>query len=780
MTVRLNHRRIALCCSLSVLVASSVHGQEELPATTPAPVASTQTDTATDRSASTDSRRGGGGAVMSQGKLVLNFKDASIDVVLDELSAVAGYVIVKEVRTEGRVTLVSRQPLNAEDAVSLLNTVLRNAGYSAIAQGRILKIVSRDKARRLNIPVRSGADPTKIEPTDELITQVIPLRYADATQLKSDLQPLMNPEADFTANASSNALVVTDTSANIRRIVQIVAALDTSVADASEVKVFQLQYANATNAAKLINEVFGTQGSGSRSNNQQQQFPFFMRQFMGGGGFGGGQGGGGPGGGGQGGGAGGNNTTQGGRRGATISASADERTNTVVVTGPVDILRVVERVVKEIDANPAAEQSVLIYNLKNAQAVNLESVLNNLFNSTTTSSTTRQTTNSTRNSVGNNSRAFGGGAGSTSSGNRGASGSSGPASSGTLGLSRNNNSTFGSGFGSSPNISSNAQRAASDLAGDVSIIADPDTNSLLVRTAPKNFERVKQVISELDRPVAQVLIKVLIAEVTHKNDVDLGVEFSALNLRPSGLGTTGGTDFGLKSATGGLKVSVLEANFETTIRALQTIGKVDVLSRPYILASDNQLASITVGEEVPFITSSRITDTGQTINTVEYGDVGILLDVVPHINPEGLVILDVSPEISARTTSTVDITETVKATVFSKRSAQSRVGVRNGQTVVIGGLMEDKSSSTVDQVPLLGDIPILGELFKRRRPSSSKTELLIFLTPQVAPKPELLKEMAEDELRGTKLTPDAVRPGAFKEHMHGMNRAATPTTQPAP
>jgi hypothetical protein len=202
-----------------------------------------------------------------------------------------------------------------------------------------------------------------------------------------------------------------------------------------------------------------------------------------------------------------------------------------------------------------------------------------------------------------------------------------------------------------------------------------------------------------------------------------------------------------------------------------------VLSRPYILASDNQLASITVGQEVPFIDSSRITDAGQTINTIQYRDVGILLDVIPHINPDGLVIMDVAPEISTLTTSTVQISELVSAPVINKRSAQSRVGVRTGQTIVIGGLMEDRVNETISKVPLLGDIPGLGELFKRRQKTRTKTELLIFLTPHVASDPSVLPGMSEDETRGTQLVPRAIDEDAYRDHQEGLRRGAVELEQ---
>jgi general secretion pathway protein D len=787
--------------------APSAPSAPSAPATQPAPAPATAPATTTPtrpnnhNSTTHVTTRPGGG-------LQLNFKDASIDAILDELSSAAGFIVVKEIKIDPskRVTLVSKQPVRPEEAVGLLNTVLHTAGYAAVQQeGRILKIMDANDAKRRNIPVRSGADPDKIAATDELITQVIPLRYADAMQLKTDLEPVRNPSADFTANASSNALVITDTSANVKRIVQIVAALDTHLADAAEVKVFQLEYASAASTAKLINDVFGTQSQFGGPGAQQP-----AGGGPGGGGPGGGGGpfggGGGPfGGGGGGGGAfarflagvGGRNANQQQARAATkVNASSDDRTNTVVVTGPADTLQTVARVIKEIDSNPASDETVFIYHLKNAQSLNVEAVMNMLFNGNTGGGQRTQpnlsnarTTPTNYNQRGSNSSVFGGGRGfgntgggfGTGGGVGGGGGGGGlfGGNTGGGGGNRFGNTGFGGGGGGNfGNVSPNAQSAAAALYGQVSIIADPDSNALLIRTAPKNFERVKQVLDELDRAVPQVLIKVLIAEVTHSDDVDLGVEFSALNLRAGGNGQKVGTDFGLAAASGGLVVSVLETNFSATLRALETTGKLDVLSRPYILASDNQLASITIGQEIPFITNSRVTDTGQTINSFEYGDIGILLDVIPHINPEGLVILDVAPEISTLTGDKIPISDTLSEPIIAKRSAQSRVGVKSGQTVVIGGMMEDRKTQTIRKVPLLGDIPLLGQLFKRTENNKSKTELLIFLTPHVASVPERLEDMGKDEVGGTKLVPKAVQPGAYEEHMRGMQRGGRPSTAP--
>src|SRR6185295_1506556 len=161
-----------------------------------------------------------------------------------------------------------------------------------------------------------------------------------------------------------------------------------------------------------------------------------------------------------------------------------------------------------------------------------------------------------------------------------------------------------------------------------------------------------------------------------------------------------------------------------------------------------------------------------------YRDVGIILNVTPHINPDGLVICDVSPEVSSISDTTVPISSDVNATVFNLRSADSRVGIRNGETIVIGGLMEDRTTQTVSKVPFLGDIPWVGLLFKRNQLKKTKTELLFFLTPHVAAQATALKPMSQDESRDWKLTPNAVGPGVFQDHVRGLQRGG-PATEPA-
>ena len=635
--------------------------------------------------------------------ILLNFREAPLRAVLEHLSEAAGLVIVEEVPTDGRVTVVSRQPLNAREAVALLNTVLIQQGYAAVRTGRVLKIVTLSEARQANVPVRSGSDPEDIEPTDEMITQIIPLKFADAEQVQQDLQALVPEYAVLEANVSSNALILTDTAANVRRIAEIVRALDSHMATVAEVRVFQLTYAEAGEAASLINEVFQQEEPTSG----RSRGGFSRGRFRGPGG-------------------GGSDSDEPVSRAPQVLASADDRTNTLVVSGPADTLDVVAEVVAQLDANPVEEEAVLVYHLKNAQAENVAAVLNDLFGEAAEGSQALRTS------------------------------------------SRGGDSPF------ERMRERMAQAAggttAAGASGDVYCVADEETNTLLILTAPTNFERLRSILDELDRPIPQVLIKVLIAEVTWNEDLDLGAEFSVLDVEADGDELSVFTDLGIPAAAEGLIYRMISGDVTVALRALEEVGKLDILSRPHILTSDNQTATITVGQEVPFIRNTRVTEGGDTFNTIEYEDIGIILEVTPHINPEGLVIMDVAPEISTTTAETVPISETVDAAVFAKRSAQTRIAIRDAETIVIGGLMQDEKTRSVKKVPVLGDVPLLGALFRRTIDRKQKTELLIFLTPHVAHEANQLQAMSRDEMGGLQQMDDAVAPGVFQGHLEGLQR----------
>ncbi|MEM1355152.1 MAG: type II secretion system secretin GspD [Planctomycetota bacterium] len=644
-------------------------------------------------------------AEVEEAGLLINFSDVPLATVLDHLSEEAGLIVVNEIELEGRVSVVSRQPMSVREAVDLLNTVLMDEGYAAVLRGRLLKVVTLEDVKSQSIPVRSGNDPSVMGESDRVITQIIPIRYAEAAGIAEDLGGLIDRDyAELTANDSSNSLIVTDTEANVKRITQIVQALDLSIAQVTELRVFKLQYADAADTARLIEESFDQAPSVEDEVNRVIQQRFSRGRGGGGGG-------------------GDDDRASGTSRNSTVSASADERTNSVVVSASPEIMETIAQIIEDLDSDTTAKESVLIYAVKNMQASELATIFNDLFESSTSST-----------QVGGQNRTGG---------------QNGP----------------GARVQAANAAAATNNDGAADLVGQVSAVASEDTNTLLILSPEKNFEQLTEILTELDRPVPQVLIRVIISEVSYDDSLDLGVEFEAINI-----GSTTNdnlrTNFNLFESTLGLNYLLFDGgNFSMALRALEATGKFDVLSRPYLLTADNQEASITVGQEVPFVTNSRITDEGNTVNTIEYREIGIILSVTPQINSEGLVVLDLRQELSNLTDRTIPISDEFNGVVINQRNVETQVAVGNGQTVVIGGLMEDQKQETISKVPWLGDIPLLGNLFRRTEQNDVKTELLVFLTPEVINDPRGLTaatDRVRDESEGLR---EQVEPGQLQQHL---------------
>ena len=296
------------------------------------------------------------------------------------------------------------------------------------------------------------------------------------------------------------------------------------------------------------------------------------------------------------------------------------------------------------------------------------------------------------------------------------------------------------------------------LFGDVNVQPDTQSNSLLIRTNPKNFPLLKRLIDDLDMIRAQVLIKVFIAEVTLDDETDMGMEWSwqdSLQVGDDNATASSRTNFDLSSGTNlpGFRYQLLSENIDVLVRALKRQGKLKVLSAPRILVLDNEEASIHVGREVPRITNSRVTDQGNVINSVTYENVGISLQVTPHINPEGLVRMQILPEVSevAPQSEGVPISEGAIAPVFVTSTAQTTVSIRDGDTIVIGGLIRDRVAVSESKVPILGDIPLLGLLFRTKSIETTKTELMVFITPIVVRNTESLKHLSQRETQALDL-----------------------------
>ena len=275
------------------------------------------------------------------------------------------------------------------------------------------------------------------------------------------------------------------------------------------------------------------------------------------------------------------------------------------------------------------------------------------------------------------------------------------------------------------------QSLAAGLQGPVQIVPDPRTNSLLIRASQADYETIRQAILQLDQRPLQVLIEVLIAEVRRDRQTGIGISARVPDNRVGRGGTTiGGELFG--ASAGDIVLRILDigsVKADVVLSILATEGDVTILSRPVVLAQNNQEARVLIGSERPFIQLFRAlpTDAAVRDQVVQYRDVGTQLTIRPTINPDGYVTMSVLQEVSTATAETQ-----FGAPVISTREARTQLLVRDGQTAVIGGLIEHQQEFTASGIPFLKDIPLIGRLFRtsqqRRRNS---TELFLFLTPHV-------------------------------------------------
>ena len=318
-------------------------------------------------------------AIAKDLKLTMDFRDVPLQSVLEYMSEAAGFIILGDTEVRGNVKVLSKQPLNREEAVDLLDTILNEKGYTAIRRGRILKIVPKDKALFEDIPVKSGADPENIPKKDVMVTQIIPIRFGNAGQLIENITELLPEDASISANDGSNAIILTDTQTNIHRIAEIVSALDTSISSISEIRVFPLAYADAKQLADVIKGLFQSSSSGSSrsssSRGSSSGIAEMMRARFGGGSSSSRSSG---------------SSSRSSRSGGSGSSAAlaaasrvvaisEERTNSLVVSAPSDVIPTIEQLVKEMDRTIEDVTEIQVFKLKYADAFEMAEVLTNLF-----------------------------------------------------------------------------------------------------------------------------------------------------------------------------------------------------------------------------------------------------------------------------------------------------------------------------------------------------------------------------------------------------------------
>ncbi|MEE9543872.1 MAG: type II secretion system secretin GspD [Thermodesulfobacteriota bacterium] len=283
---------------------------------------------------------------------------------------------------------------------------------------------------------------------------------------------------------------------------------------------------------------------------------------------------------------------------------------------------------------------------------------------------------------------------------------------------------------------------AKKITSEVSVIAYPTTNTIIIKSTPRDFSVVEDLLEELDIMPRQVMIEIMIAEVTLDESTSLGIEFAYFDDE-----VLIGTDFGLSNpgtlASGGLTASIVKSNYIATLNALASENRLNILAYPHVVASDGKKASIDIGDEVPLVSSRIFIDNREEV-TIERRDTGVIVNVTPHINSSGLVTLDLTVELSAAADAVVEGESDIR--IF-QRNADTSMVIHDKETVIIGGLINSKNEYVVKKVPFLGDIPILGLLFRSSKDMLLRTELVILITPRVIRSREDSKEVTDEFMK---------------------------------
>lgn len=610
-------------------------------------------------------------------QISLDFKDVELTDLIQTISELTGKNFLYDDTVKGKVTIISPQPMSLDQAYQLFLTVLGSKGFAVAPAGRALKIVSLRDAKENTLPVYG--EQRRAPHGEEFITRLVPLKYVDAGELATSvLTPLIPKTSSITAYAPSNTLVITDTAANIARLVKIISELDVPTT-LDQLETFTLKYANAEEVAKILNDVVAT---GTPRINRRARV--------------------------------GNVKTGGARESTKIIAYA--RTNALVVLATSEDLEIIREMLNRLDVEPVSERSnINVYYLENADAETLATTLNEILTGIRSQAkTTPRTTARTP-----------------------------------------------------------AAKAAPLSQGPVTITADKPTNSLIINANPEDYDTIKGIIAKLDIKRKQVYVEALIMELSMDATKALGASlqgavnigndsavFGTSNLN-SGPASIAGLAPSSSSSTipslltqsinglmlGGLfnPISVTGPDGSTiTVPALSALidlskktSDLNILSAPRLLTSDNEEAEIIVGSNVPIITN-RLTDTtnpGAQSVSIERQDVALTLRFTPQVTEGNLVRLNVFQEITDLAADNVGSVNEVGPTL-TKRQLRNTVLAEDGKTIVLGGLIGTNRQKTVSKVPLLGDIPLLGALFRHEGTTEKKTNLLIFITPKVIRTPE--------------------------------------------
>lgn len=657
----------------------------------------------------------------AQERVTLNFSNTEIDAVVRAIAQFTGKVFIVDPRVKGTLTLTIEQPLSPDQALAALSAALRMQGVVLVESGGVVRVVPEADAKLQGGAVQSGPPVTR---GDELVTQVFRLNYAAAASIVQMLRPLIAPNNTISAYPANNTIVVTDFAENVRRIARIIAAVDTPAG--SEIDIVRLQHAIASDLAVLLGKILDAAAQGADASQR-------------------------------------------------VTVLAEPSSNSLLIrsASPARV-NLVRTLIAKLDQPSAVPGNIHVVYLKNAEATRLARTLLGAGGSDPAAGGLTPTTTPL---------AF---------------------------------QAAGRPPGSPqptqpPGAPAPTSPTAAPVSGQVAgalIQADPTTNTLIITAPDAVYRQLRAVIDKLDVRRAQVFIESLIVEVTGDQAAEFGIQWqtgSGSAAAGGDTGAVGGTNFGgvgqniigiaVNPATAGTGLNIGIAKGQITLagvgtitnlqflaRALEQTSKANILSTPNLLTLDNEEARIIVGQNVPFITGQFTTAASATVNpfqTIERRDVGLTLRVRPQISEGGAIKLVIYQEVSSVAAPSA------AGPITNMRAIETNVLVDDGSIVVLGGLVQDSVTSNVEKVPLLGDIPLLGHLFRYETRKQQKTNLMVFLRPFVVRDETAARSLAVDrydQLRSleesTKQSPHPVLPQLEPPVMPPLGPGTKPAANP--
>lgn len=630
--------------------------------------------------------------------ILLNFKDVDLRQIIDLMSELTNQNFLVDEKVRGKVTIISPRPVSREEAYNIFLSILEVQGFTVVPQGPIYKIIPSREVKESPLPTAVDGSAHPPPDRDAFITQLIPLKYADANEIRSLLSALVSKESSLLAYGPTNTLILTEVQSNISRLMKIIGALDVQ-APAAVLKVIALKYAAADQMVSSLQSALEglaqTEAEAGESVTSARQRRLRRRPRS-------------------------RAATPVRREPTAPKIIADSRTNSLIVIATPSVIMAAEDLVAKLDIpTPEGRGQIHVYYLKHADAEEIAQVLTaqaaeierNQAATTATPTTQRQGRIQPQ-----------------------------PAA----------------------QRRSTTQALTGTTPLGITITADKPTNSLVITAAPEAYAVLKEIIEKLDIRRSQVLVEALFAEVTLGAANQFGVEWRVIDDPDGGTqvfgSSTGSQQTGVINALTtnplasptGLIIGALRntirinntdiLNIPAVLRAFEGNSDVNILATPNLLTTDNEEAKIVIGEERPFLRSTQTDATNLNVSTraFEFRDVGITLRMTPQISHGKTVRLNLFVQLTAFAGEAE-----VGAAVTTKREAETTVVADDGQTIVIGGLIREDSNEGRTGVPCVGNAPLIGWAFRQQSRSRNKNNLLIFITPHILNTPADIRRITE-------------------------------------